>query len=151
VSAHRYTYHQPINHKLSNDRINSLVGLTYHHFIIHGIVVIVVMLGIVVLIPPNLIDNSDACINVRDTSKKPRTIMTRILHRCSSVQALFGFLLRMMVQADFRWWIATTIHHEVLPDGSGEESVEVEPPVCSIVMLFVAVALATASSHVTGA
>jgi hypothetical protein len=123
--------------KLSNDRINSLVGLTYHHFVIHGIVVIVVMLGIVVLIvmivvlivvivvliPSNLIENSAVCINVRGTS---RAITTRILHRCPSVQALLGFLLRMMVQAGFWWWIATTIHHEVSPDGSGRESVEVD-------------------------
>jgi hypothetical protein len=75
--------------KLNNEQINSLVGLTYHHFVIHGIVVIVVMLGIVVvLIPSNLIDNSDACINVRDPS---RTIATRILHRC------FGMLKRANV------------------------------------------------------
>jgi hypothetical protein len=112
--------------KLNNDQINSLVGLTYHHFVVHNIVVIVVML--VILIPSNLIDNSAFCINVRDTSRKSRTIMTRILHRCLeclSVRALLGFLLRMMMQADCRWWIATIIQHEDSPDGSGRESVEV--------------------------
>jgi hypothetical protein len=93
-----------------------------------GIVVLIVVIAvlivvIVVLIPSNLIENSAVCINVRGTSW---TITTRILHRCSSVQALLGFLLRMMVQADFQWWIATTIHHEVSLDGSGGQSVEVD-------------------------
>ena len=57
-----------------------MVGLTYHYFVIYGIVVIVVMM--VVLIPSNLIDNSAVCINVRRTSRKSRTIATRIFHRC---------------------------------------------------------------------
>ena len=69
--------------KLSNDQINSLIGLTYHHFVIHGIVVLIVVLiiVIVVLIPSNLIENSTVCINVRGTSRESRTIATRILHR----------------------------------------------------------------------
>jgi hypothetical protein len=75
--------------KLNNDWINSLVGLTYHHFIVHSIVVTVVL--IVVLTPSNLIDNSAVCINVRGTSRKSRTIATRILHRC------FGMLKRASV------------------------------------------------------
>jgi hypothetical protein len=88
------------------------------------VVIVVLIVEIVVLIPSNLIENSAVCINVRGTL---RTITTRILHsRCSSVQVLLGFLLRMMVQADFQWWIATTIHHEVWPDGRGGESVDVD-------------------------
>jgi len=119
--------------KLSDNRINSHVGLTYHHFIIHRIVVIVVLIVIiVVLIPSNVIENSVVCVNIGGTSRKSRTIATRSLHRClecsTCVQALLGFLLRMMVQANFRrWWrIVTTIQHDVSPDdGSGRESVEV--------------------------
>ena len=60
--------------KLSNDLIDSLVELTYHHFVVHSIVVTGVLL--VVLIPSNLIDNSAVYINVRDTSGKSRTIAT---------------------------------------------------------------------------
>lgn len=65
--------------KSSNDLIDSLVELTYNHFVVHSIVVTGVLL--VVLIPSNLIDNSAVYINVRDTSGKSRTIATRILHR----------------------------------------------------------------------
>ena len=66
------------NTKLNNDQINLLVGLTYHHFVVHSIVVMVV------LIPSNLTNDSAVRTNVGGTSKN--------FHRDSNLAQVIGML-----------------------------------------------------------